>query len=384
MFTVKGDLWRRIRQKFSPFFSSGKLKMMYYLLDVTGDEMLEKIQRDRNVDDVTNVHLKDLFYLATTDLIARCAFGVDANSLKNPNNEFVIAASKTSELTLRRKFEISCFFFLPKLANLLRFKMFSDYTTDFIFRTVPEVMSMRRRTGVKRHDLIDTMIELDDANEFESVDILIAQAAVFFSAAHDTTSRTLTFSLYEMALNRKIHDRARTELHGKLAENKGISYEMLMSNSELPYMHQIVMETLRKYPVLPFLERVCVNPDGYSLEPISKFKIPQGMAIQFPMFSMCRSEKFFPEPDKFDPDRFSNLNDVSAYVYHPFGVGQRNCVGERLGLMAVKLMLAKILMNYRIERASDTPDFVDILENVVILESRKPIHLNFVKDPLNI
>lgn len=124
MFSVKGDLWRRIRQKFSPFFSSGKLKMMYYLLDVTGDEMLEKLQRDRNADNVTNVHLKDLFYSVTTDIIARCAFGVDANSLKNPNNEFVVAAKKILELTLRRKFELFCLFFVPKLANLLKFNPF--------------------------------------------------------------------------------------------------------------------------------------------------------------------------------------------------------------------------------------------------------------------
>lgn len=192
----------------------------------------------------------------------------------------------------------------------------------------------------------------------------------------------MTFALFETSLNSDIQDRLRAELRDKLDENDGkVTYEML-SNSELPYMHQVVMETLRKYPVLPFLERLCVNPNGYSMDPFSSYKIPHGMAVQFPLFPMCRSEKFFPEPEKFDPERFVKSSEISPYIFYPFGVGPRNCVGERLGLMAVKLLFAKILMNYRLEHTPDTPKHVEILEGTVILESKKTIYLNFVKDSL--
>lgn len=77
---------------------------------------------------------------------------------------------------------------------------------------------------------------------------------------------TMTFALYEIAKN----------------GDGQVTYDGAML--EATYLHQVILETLRWYPVLPLLDRQCTNPDGYSLEPFSQFKIPHKMPIFIPIY----------------------------------------------------------------------------------------------------
>lgn len=380
MFTAKGSFWKQIRSKLSPFFTSGKLKMMFYLLDKTFDELIAKIDSHLE-NDSTKVKVKDILHLCTTDIIARCAFGVEAKSLDNPNGEFVKAAKEMIKLTFKRKLEMSAFFFFPFVSKYLNLKLFSTYTTEFVLKVIKQVMEEREKSGIKAHDLIDTLIELKNSNEFESIEVLIAQAMVFFSAGHETTSTSMTMAVYEITMHRNVHDRLRGEIKETLKKTQGVlNYDSLHS-SEMPYLHQVVMEALRKYPAVPFLERMCIDPKGYSLKPESDFVIPFGMPIHIPVYSMFRSEKFFTNPLVFDPERFAD-NLGNPYEFMPFGTGPRNCVAERFGLMAMKMGIVRILMNFKLEQLPETPKDIIQLPNSMVIQSKIPIIAKFVKDPL--
>jgi cytochrome P450 family 6 len=170
-----------------------------------------------------------------------------------------------------------------------------------------------------------------------------------------------------------------------LARNDGkVTYDAVMSTKEMPFLHQIIQETLRLYPVLPMLDRVCIRPDGYSLEPFSDFKIPYEMPIYIPIYAMQRDEKYFPDPLKFNPDRFSpeNIGSIQPFTYFPFGAGPRNCIGERLGLMQVKTGLVKILMDFCLEPTVNTPKKIVLEKKAMLVQSEKGLFLNLVKDPL--
>lgn len=91
LFSVKDVIWRFLRGKLSPFFTSGKLKSMYYLLDKASDNMVNFIQKRLGNENKVEVEVKELASLFSTDVIASCAFGVEANSLENPNGEFRVA-----------------------------------------------------------------------------------------------------------------------------------------------------------------------------------------------------------------------------------------------------------------------------------------------------
>lgn len=187
LFSIKMPLWKNMRGKLSPFFSSGKLKMMYYLLDKISDDMIKHVNKRLDQDGKVELEMKELASLYSTDVIASCAYGVEANCLENPNSEFRKAGAAMFAPTLKRKIEFPVFFMLPQLMKLFNFTLFSSATTKFIQEMVPSVMNDREKRGAKRNDLIDTLLDLkhigiaNDDPEL-SMDMLMAQAAVFFAA----------------------------------------------------------------------------------------------------------------------------------------------------------------------------------------------------------
>lgn len=163
-----------------------------------------------------------------------------------------------------------------------------------------------------------------------------------------------------------------------------VTYDAVASISQLPYLHQIVQETLRIYPTIPFLDRQCENPEGYSMEPHSNFRIPYGMPIYIPFYAIQLDEKNFPEPRRFDPERFSpeNIRKIKPFTHFPFGVGPKSCIGERFALLQVKTGIVKILKEFRLETTERTPKTIVLEKKAMLIQSEKGLFLNLIKDPL--
>jgi cytochrome P450 family 6 len=202
LFTVKNPLWRSLRGKFTPFFSSGQLKKMSHLIDKISANMVEKVHEDLDENHKIEMELKDLALLYTIDVIASCAFGIEANCLKNPEADFRKAAQKMFENTLKRAFDFAALFMIPQITKLFGVKFFSEFNSKFIFSVIPKDINERVKSKVKRNDLIDTIIKLKEVNskevnakDFLTDDMLIAQAAVFFAAGK---SKISNFNLDEL------------------------------------------------------------------------------------------------------------------------------------------------------------------------------------------
>ncbi|XP_070497936.1 probable cytochrome P450 6g2 [Chironomus tepperi] len=389
LFLSKDGLWRNLRKKLTPFFTSGKMKSMFPFLDKIGDNLLDHMEKMSLNKNCVEMKVKEKLSLFTTDVIASVAFGVDANGLNNPKSEFAYISKKIFDFTLWRGFEFTALFLLPEISKLFNFKMFTKEGTEFMAKTITHVMNEREKSKVHRNDLIDTLIEIKNSemrnNDEKPLEIetLISQAAVFFSAGHETSSGAATFVLYEIAKREDIQERVRVELQEALMKNDGkLTYDIVMNDT--PYLHQVFLEVLRIYPTLPFLDRECSNPNGYSLKPYSDFVIPYKMPILIPIYGIQRDEKYFEDPLKFDPERFSpdNIHKISTFTNLPFGTGNRSCIGERFGLMQSKTAVIKILMNYRVEMADETPKEIRLAKNALVIQSEVPIVLRFVKDEL--
>lgn len=127
-------------------------------------------------------------------VIASCAFGVEAKSLEDPeNSEFRQVGKQIFDFsTLRRGCEQSAFFMWPETVPLFNFKLFSTVGCDFVKKMFTFVLSEREKSGEKRNDLIDSMIEIKKAQVVTTKnkkgelvfddDVLTAQAGVFFTA----------------------------------------------------------------------------------------------------------------------------------------------------------------------------------------------------------
>ena len=360
VFLMKNPGWKVLRAKLTPFFTSGKLKKMQELMLIVADD-LDKHLETRNLDGAGKVvEMKDLCANFTTDLIVSTAFGVRVNSLNNPNAEFRQQGRKIFDYSMLRGFELLTVFFIPDIVRYTHPQFFSKEFGQFLRHVFWDVFNAREKSGEKRTDLIDLLIDLrqkyghdTDMGGFKfDGDDLVGQAAAFFTGGFETSSTTMSFTLYELALNQDIQRTLRKEILDALQESGGkITYEMLTT---LPYLDMVVSETLRKYPPLGFLDRRS-NAD-YTL-PNSDVVLKKGTPIFIPMMGLHYDPQYYPEPEKYDPERFSEENKQKRpnNVYFPFGDGPRLCIGMRLGLIQTKLGVMQLLRKYEVTPCKQTP-----------------------------
>lgn len=164
----------------------------------------------------------------------------------------------------------------------------------------------------------------------------------------------MSFMAYELVCNPDIQQKLYNEVVTINEElgGKKITYEKIQS---MKYLDQTVCEALRKWPPAPITDRLCVK--DYDLKLDGKTLHMNANDVCFvPIWSFHRDPKYFPNPEKFEPERFSeeNRGNIDPDTYLPFGVGPRNCIGSRFALMEMKTFFYYLLLNFSFEANSKT------------------------------
>lgn len=169
---------------------------------------------------------------------------------------------------------------------------------------------------------------------------------IFYIAGTESSSSTIAYTLYELTQNEELMKRAKMDIRETLEKHDGkITYESIM---EMKFIDLCVKETLRKYPGLPILNRECTKDFKV---PDMDFVIKKGTSVIISLLGVSRDEKFFPNAEKYDPDRFTSI-DFNENMYMPFGAGPRNCIAFRMGLLVVKVAVVMLLNNFKFEALS--------------------------------
>ena len=199
----------------------------------------------------------------------------------------------------------------------------------------------------------------------------VAQAYVFFIAGFETTSSTITYCLYELACNPHIQDKVVDDIDAALEKFGGLTYDSLQ---EMTYLQKVVAETLRKYPTVPILNRVCTKDTDL---PTTNLHINKGLDIVIPVLGIHRDPEIYPDPDKFDPERFNQENIASRHPYNylPFGEGPRICIGMRFGYAQTKVGLISMLSKYRVKLGPKTPIPLEFDPGNLVLSAKGGVDL---------
>ncbi|KAI4478671.1 hypothetical protein M0804_011699 [Polistes exclamans] len=383
LFMIKNPAWKILRSKLTPIFTSGRLKNMFNLMLIVGDDLDTYLESLSLEGKGKTLDIKDLCAKFTTDLIGITAYGLKVNSLNDPNAEFRRCGKKIFDFTWYRGFEILTMFFIPSLIKLVRADFFGKNSGDFLRKTFWENVDHRLQSGIKKHDLVDLLIELKqnhEGQEFDGFkfdgDDLVAQAAVFFTGGFETSSTTLALSLFELALNPEIQNKLRKEIMDALDQNDNkVTYEMV---TNLSYLHMVVSETLRKYPVFPFIERI--TGEDYKV-PGHDLVLEKGTPVYISSMGLQYESQYFPEPNKYDPERFNDENrkNLKPYTYLPFGEGPHMCIGLRLGLLESKYGLIQILRKYQATPCKKTVSPMRLDPRGLTLTALNGVYLNLSK-----
>ncbi|CAG9789582.1 unnamed protein product [Diatraea saccharalis] len=353
------DTWRMLRTRFSPIFTSGKLKNMVYLMERCGDKMLKELDSQKLSSMDLNVQEIALRY--TSGAISACAFGID---MDKPDEKLL----KLEKMLFKNYFALELFYICPNLLKKLGFNAVPKFISDYFHDLVKLVKTQRNNKPSGRKDFMDLILEMINLSEIKggqkngnkddepkvlqiTDELIAAQAMIFYAAGYDTTANTLSHMLYELAKHQDIQEKLYEEIKKTLEENNGeLSLETL---KQMSYMDQVFSETLRMYAIADVQRKVSAK----------SCRIP-GVDINLKrdalMFVSIRGihydEEYYPEPYKFDPTRFSQEKVKSRHpcAYLPFGLGPRHCIGMRFAKIQSKVFLVKFLNNYKVEPAAAT------------------------------
>ncbi|XP_078614493.1 cytochrome P450 3A24-like [Branchiostoma floridae x Branchiostoma japonicum] len=357
LLNIKDADWKRVRSAISPTFSSGKLKQMALVVEKCGDNFVANLEN--NAKQGVAFDLKDLSGAFTMDVISGTAFGVDVDSLHNPNHPFVANARKLFDFNLFNPILIVLFLF-PQLAKIfsamgLNMSVFSTKALEFFGAAVDNVLDMRgsnEEEAAKRVDFLQLMLkahneELDKEVPKDVVKHGVSKkeiksnAVLFWIAGYETTANTISLTAYNLAVNQEAQDKVIDEVDSIIEKRGKLDYEAV---NEMPFLEMCVNETLRIFPAAQRFDRICKEDTE-----VKGLHIPAGTIINIPAYAIHHDPEIWPEPEKFKPERFSKEEKESRdpYAYLPFGSGPRNCVGMRLALMELKFALAKALQKVR-------------------------------------
>jgi len=210
-------------------------------------------------------------------------------------------------------------------------------------RYLYQIIAARREAGSQGDDLLSLLIRTPGMND----GLIRDQLLTMLIAGHDTSTALLAWSLYLLGKHPVELARVRAEVD----QIVGRQPPDLESVNRLERMDYVTKEALRLYPPIHLGNRRA----AVDLE-FKGYQIPAGTRVVYSIYLSHRQERYWPDPHRFDPERFSAEQAQARphYVYVPFGGGPRNCIGLAFAQVEVKIVLARILQNFDLELDNTT------------------------------
>ncbi|XP_043848125.1 cytochrome P450 3A24-like [Dromiciops gliroides] len=353
---AEDDQWKRIRTVLSPTFTSGKLKEMFPIINHYGDILVKNMHKEAEKSKL--VSLKDIFGAYSMDVITSTSFGVSIDSLSNQNDPFVRESKKLMRFSILDPFllTIMLFPFLVPLFKKLDLSIFPKESINFLAKAVKKIQEERKKNTQKnRVDFLQLLMDSQTSKNSEthsykelSDEEILAQCIIFLFAGYETTSSVLSFLFYNLATHPEIQEKLQQEIDTVLPNKEAVTYDALV---QMDYLDMVMNENLRLFPIALRIERVAKK----TVE-INGLTIPKGTVVMTPVFVLHRDPEHWPEPEEFRPERFSKKNkeSINPYVYLPFGIGPRNCIGMRFALMSMKVATSRLLQEFSFRTCKET------------------------------
>ena len=352
LFSSEGNDWKRQKRLMNRAFTDKQMINFFpILLKITerfGNHIRSLINTDPKVD------IKSQLANFSIDVTTSFAFGYDGNITENSTTDHQRDFSYTMYMINRRSlipWPYWKYFKLPKDRKLDQAK---GRIFDLIDRSIKDAKS-KLGEGKEPTTILDTMILAGEDEEYPFTDEeLKGNVVQMLFAGEDTSSTTLTWALYFLAIHPEYVEKLSREFQSLPPELDNLTFEHL---KDLPLLEAVIFESLRLFPVSPFLFLESLD-DGS----VGDVEFPAGTPLVVLFQHNYLDETYFPEPTKFNPERWLDIDPtIKKDIFHPFGSGPRICPGRHLGLMEIKVLLIHLIQNFRFELETKKEEIQDEL-----------------------
>ncbi|MER0239479.1 cytochrome P450 [Fulvimarina sp. MAC8] len=358
LLTAEGQLWRRTRKAIAPIFTPRHIAGFTEPMAARSENARERLagMAGKTID------ISHETTLLTFDILQATLFSDDIasepNEFARSTSDFLGSMGRVDPLDL-----LGAPNFLPRIRRL-RGRKSMLYFRQLIGDTIEKRKDQLDRDpdGVPA-DLLTLLLKADGLSRDEIEDNIIT----FIGAGHETTARSLAWTLYLLSQapeeRRKVEDEIDTVL-------PTLDHPSQYLDS-LPRTRSAFEEAMRLYPPAPSLNRTALQADQ-----VGNLKIPAGSTVLVMPWLIHRHEMLWDRPDHFIPDRFmpENREAIDRYQYLPFGVGPRVCIGASFALQEAVIALAILMRSLRFDYAgTEQPSVVQRI--TVQPENGLPMHI---------
>lgn len=332
LLTSEGEFWKRQRSLMQPAFHRENIVAYAAIMTKAARDMLDswKEQGERNIHD-------DLMRV-TLEIVAQCLFGAEVSNTAG-------RVGKAMEVVMKRFIINASHSFLFPFDIPLFLVPKERRAIVELNEIIGGIIRERRSSTQPRKDLLDMLLRARDEDGQPMSDAQLRdEVMTLFLAGHETTAIALSWACYLIAQNPEVEEKLAEELRTVLGDRVPTPEDL----GQLRYTEMVLKESMRLYPAVWGVGRRAKTECE-----LGGYRVPAGSNIFILQWLTQRDARFFPDPERFDPERWREdpvrSGKIPRFAYFPFGGGPRVCVGASFAMMEGILLLAMIQQNYRLE-----------------------------------
>ncbi|KAK5641939.1 hypothetical protein RI129_010486 [Pyrocoelia pectoralis] len=382
IFSSAGEKWHTRRKMASPGLFP---KMLQSFVEIFGKHSEDLVERLEEECEKSSTEIQPL--------VSKCALygvceSITGTKLDNDNDiDGYFDATHRFDTLLMHQLSRPWYMFFPIFAltptyrELKRLaRTLHNFTWAIIKKKKKEVEGFEKlneyefeANSERRFGLLDILLLAKNSDHVIDDEGIREEVDTFLFAGYDTTSAMMTFTLLLLASYGDIQQNVFNELQDVFGDSdRQPEYQDLQN---LSYLDKVIRESLRLYPSVPAISRRITE----EITTRSGYVIPKDTNINIRIFDIHHDPKLYPDPYKFDPERFSidNCKNRHPFAYLPFSAGPRSCMGRKFAMLMGKCILSSILRKYQVEALQ--PLETVRLMNHALLTTKEPIRLKFVR-----
>ncbi|HKW18018.1 MAG TPA: cytochrome P450 [Terriglobales bacterium] len=335
LLTNEGDSWLRQRKFSAPAFHRERIAAYAKVMT----NYAEQTAASWRNGEVRDLHL-DMMQL-TLRVVVRALFNLESEKTQQISAAMNVMMGNATGVRMLLP-PIMRYLPIPQMVRVRRAVANLD---QIVYEIIAQHHAAARDSG----DLLSMLISARDEDGTRMSDKQLRdEVLTFLLAGHETTALALTWTWYLLGQYPEIEQKLQEELDRVLSGRAPEFADM----ARLPFTERVIKESMRLYPPAWSLARTVIS--DFELR---GYTIPAGANVVMSQWIMHRHPGYFPEPEKFDPDRWlaDRGNKLPRFAYYPFGGGPRQCIGAAFAMMEATLLLATIAQHFRLRVVPDHP-----------------------------
>nr|POF24183.1 cytochrome p450 77a4 [Quercus suber] len=368
-----GPVWRSLRRNMvQNMLSSSRLKEFRQVRDTAMEKLINRLRTEAKSNDGVVWVLKNARFAVFCILLSMC-FGFEMDEETNEKFDQVM---KSVLMTLDPRIDdylpiLSPFFSKQRKSALEVRKQQIDFMVPHIEKRRKALKNPGSDKTATSFSYLDTLFDLkiENRNSSPTNPELVTLCSEFINGGTDTTGTAIEWGIAQLIANPHVQDKLYEEIKVSVGDRKVDEKDV----ENMPYLHAVVKELLRKHPPTYFsLTHAVTEPTT-----LAGYDVPTDVNVEIYLPGISEDPKLWSNPSKFDPDRFvsgkedADMTGVTGVKMMPFGVGRRICPGLSMATVHIHLMLARMVQEF--EWSAYPPgnelDFAGKLEFTVVMKN---------------